>query len=145
MNKFTNDKGMALVLTLAIIVIIMLVCLTLFFQITNATKQVAKTEQNIEARHLAEMGRNYFNQYILTETDDLALTSVTEVVHQLDIIKKTFPKTVTIEHPNKDFQITFSEIITSEEEIIIPFTSQGTVDDNEVIIDSEIIVSINTD
>lgn len=64
MAKFRSEQGATLVLTLFIVTLMLLFVLTLFYQVTNTTKQVTTIEKNIDARNIAEMGVEYYYQKI---------------------------------------------------------------------------------
>ncbi|WP_164668371.1 hypothetical protein [Virgibacillus doumboii] len=59
MNRLSGERGAALVMTLFIIILLMLSVLTLFYMVTNTTKQVTTMEKNIQAEHMADMGIDY--------------------------------------------------------------------------------------
>src|SRR5690625_2973619 len=130
---------MALVLTLAFIVIIMLFSLTLLYQVTNTSKQVSLMEKNIEARHMAEMGLDYYNQFIRSEKEFLETVNRTELVSELNHLNDNLMKEINIENDDRYFKIQDLRIKESNEnELIISFTSIGKAFEESVPIDSEI-------
>src|SRR5690625_1793365 len=124
MNKYNDEQGMALVLTLAFIVIIMLFSLALIFQVTNTSKQVSTMEKNIEARHMAEMGVDYYSQFIRSKKDSLETFNKTDLKSKIYVLSKKFDDPINIENDKRNFEIRIDDIVSSEEDKwIIPFTS----------------------
>jgi len=144
MNKYNDEQGMALVLTLAFIVIIMLFSLALIFQVTNTSKQVSTMEKNIEARHMAEMGVDYYSQFIRSKKDSLETFNKTDLKSKIYVLSKKFDDPINIENDKRNFEIRIDDIFSSEEDKwIIPFTSTGTAFGKTATIDSELIIDFS--
>lgn len=132
---------MALVLTLAFIVIFSLILLALFFQLSNNTKQIKSTEESIEAMHIARMGNNYYIQLIHHELEMLEPFDANQFLSNI----KTETERVEIEGENKYFSITSTPIIDEEDDrttITVNFVSTGTAYEKEVDIDNHFTVEI---
>lgn len=56
MNQLRNERGAALVLVLGMILLFMILGMVLVFQASNTQKQIEQTEEQIDARNVAEMG-----------------------------------------------------------------------------------------
>lgn len=63
MRTWNNEKGAAIVMTVMVITIILLFVMTLFYQITNTTKQVQKEKNITVAEQIAAMGVDYYQTY----------------------------------------------------------------------------------
>ncbi|MGM8212359.1 hypothetical protein ACLIBH_06120 [Virgibacillus sp. W0430] len=147
MNKYQNEQGAALVLTLLLITLITLLLLGQFYQVTNTAGQVATMEKNIESRHLAEMGVEYYQQLIASKQAELTEAAQASgfqgVEEKLQEWNGTEVLTVQVEGERKYFTI---ENVTldqqTENEIIVEFTSLGTANGKEVRENNEIIITI---
>ncbi|SHF78879.1 hypothetical protein [Ornithinibacillus halophilus] len=92
MNSFKNETGAALVLTIMIITLFLLFLMTLFFQITNTTKQITTIEENLVAEQIAEMGVDYYHAYIeknlpdtISDIEELDISSGVLLNHEVEL------------------------------------------------------------
>ena len=64
MNRLKNENGSTLIIVLLVLVIFTISVSLLSFQINNMSAQFKKTETAIEAKHLADMGEEYYKAYV---------------------------------------------------------------------------------
>ncbi|RKQ29885.1 hypothetical protein D8M06_16845 [Oceanobacillus halophilus] len=140
MIKLKDEKGAALVLTILIITLLMVTILGLFKQVTNTTKQITTMEKDIVSQHIAEMGVDYYHAY----TESFLPNTIS------DISKITLPdidiqeKVILDSQKNFVFWIESHELDpeSSEENIIINFTSIGEAYGKTTTIDSSVTINI---
>lgn len=131
MNKFRNESGAALVLTLLIVTLFLLFILTQFYQVTNTSKQVNTIEHSIDARLIAEMGVDYYRSQIDQFKNQESINAFTDDLStnvQLD--------------PNRQFTITLTNISETEDQIIIQITSTGIAFDKKKTIKDELLINL---
>lgn len=127
MIKLKNEQGAALVLTLFIVTLMLLFALTLFYQVTNTTKQVTTVEKNIDARNIAEMGVEYYYQKIkyLYEQGS-TIEEIIEQIHDDDRI---------VISEDRYFKLTAIDNANSNK---ISITCTGTAFEKDVTVENEI-------
>ncbi|MGM8364547.1 hypothetical protein ACLIBG_03590 [Virgibacillus sp. W0181] len=147
MNKYHNEQGAALVMTLLFITVLILLLLGQFYQVTNTAGQVSTMEKSIEARHMADMGIDYYQQMVASKreileevAEDSGFQGVKSAIEELN---NTETLNSEMGSGNKSFeieQITIEQ--TSDDEITIQFNSKGMASEKEINEESEIIISI---
>ncbi|OZU89721.1 hypothetical protein CIL03_00850 [Virgibacillus indicus] len=153
MKKFNNEQGAALVITLFIVTILLLLVLSLFYQVTNTTKQITATEENMGAIQIAEMGIVYYEQVIEAEKQHLeqVLNENGEdaLLDELNRINNSLKEKVNFnDSKNRFFKLSIDtnspriETSDSQSKIIIKFNSIGKVSSREKMVDSEIVINI---
>lgn len=131
MNKYRNEKGAALVLTLMIVTLILLFILTQFYQATNTAKQVNTVEHTIDARLVAEMGIDYYRSQIdQYKNEDSIETYTSDLSTRVQLDSK------------REFTITLSEIVSTDKEIILKVTSTGLAFDSKSTIKDELTINL---
>ena len=70
MNRLKNENGSTLIIVLLVLVIFTISVSLLSFQINNMSAQFKKTEAVIEAKHLADMGEEYYKAYVNKTVQD---------------------------------------------------------------------------
>ncbi|WP_163971639.1 hypothetical protein [Oceanobacillus halotolerans] len=137
MKPYTNEKGFALVLTLMMITLMLTFVLVQFTQITNTTRQVATTEEQIDARLMAEMGVDYYRGLFDTFNQDEH--SIEEF---LDDLPRSVEKTIDSRH---QFQINLDEGEPNLDDNTITYTSTGIAHDREHEIEDTITINIESE
>ncbi|MUK86851.1 hypothetical protein GMD78_00350 [Ornithinibacillus sp. L9] len=141
MNRFRNESGAALVLTLMIITLILLFVLTLFYQIANTTKQVTTMEKQIISEQIAEMGVDYYRSYTKATIPETISASSEILLPDIELQEE-----VILDSEGKfKYWIETQEIATrSENEIMINFTTVGEAYGKITTIDSSITIQIES-
>lgn len=136
MNRYSNERGAAFVLTILLITLALLFLMTLFYQILNTTKQVDTMGENVQARHIAEMGLDYYEQMI-TKLSSTSYSSINEFVSQIPN-----DQTVNID-ADRSFKVTQQRIDTSNsEQIVIYFNSEGMAFQRDITLESKMTVRV---
>ncbi|MBM6619761.1 hypothetical protein [Bacillus suaedaesalsae] len=132
-----NEQGSTLIITLLTIVVILIFSSVLINTTLNSAAQINKTEQDIQATHLAEMGVSYFHEAIKTEINrmkeegiPLSVANVTEMVNRIVnneiVIEEGYSFLLKLEdtRPYYDSQL---------KEIVIAYQSIGIIKESERI------------
>lgn len=136
MKRYLNERGAALILTLLLTTLALLFILTLFYQILNTTKQVDTMDDNVRARHVAEMGLDYYEQIV----HQLSAASYTSVEEFITLMPKN--QSVTIDS-DRSFKVTQQKVDTSDsDQIVIHFKSEGIAFERNVTKESKIRVHV---
>ena len=141
MNRLKNENGSTLIIVLLVLVIFTISVSLLSFQINNMSAQFKKTEAVIEAKHLADMGEEYYKAYVnKTVQDDPDSVDLGFLETQL---KTPFmpSKTVIIDSESK-FEITPLNISEDGDGFIIEYKIIGTVGTEKAVNNSEIKIDI---
>ncbi|NLJ19319.1 hypothetical protein [Globicatella sulfidifaciens] len=70
MSRLKHEEGATLIIVLLVLVIFSISVSLLSFQINNMSAQFKKTEAVIEAKHLADMGEEYYKAYVNKTVQD---------------------------------------------------------------------------
>lgn len=146
MNRLKNENGSTLIIVMLVLVIFTISVSLLSFQINNMSAQFKKTEAVIEAKHLADMGEEYYKAYVNNTVQDDP-DSVDLVFLETQLKTPFIPsKTVVIDSESK-FEITPLNISEVEVEVgnnifIIEYKIIGTVGTEEAVNNSEIKIDI---
>ncbi|HYK73975.1 MAG TPA: hypothetical protein VEV44_12765, partial [Pseudoneobacillus sp.] len=85
MKKITSEKGYALLVTLLTFTVLMIIGISIWGMIINNSKQIHKTEKDIQSTDLAEMGFVYnytvINDTFLSLTDELKASIIEKINH----------------------------------------------------------------
>jgi hypothetical protein len=125
-----NEKGSTLIITLLTITVIVMFSTVLISTTINSSLQINKTEQDIQATNLAEMGVVYFNEAfsnVITSMESLEVPFTLENVEdQVMTLIVTGQVMVT---PNYQYTIQIDDPYYDEEKkvFIIPYSSIGTI------------------
>ncbi len=120
MKRLSNERGVALVLTLMMITLILLFVLTLLYQVTNTTRQVATMEENIDARLVAEMGVDYYQELVNGYVQN-------QKVEKVQTIKlPAAPRKYRLDGDHAFSIKVDNRANINEEKLKIAFTSEGT-------------------
>lgn len=141
MNRLKNENGSTLIIVLLVLVIFTISVSLLSFQINNMSAQFKKTETVIEAKHLADMGEEYYKAYVnKTVQNDPESVDLTFLENQL---KTPFmpSKTVIIDSESK-FEITPLNISKVGDIFNIEYEIKGTVGTEEAVNESVIKIEI---
>ncbi|SET45073.1 hypothetical protein SAMN05216389_111151 [Oceanobacillus limi] len=150
MSKLQNEHGAALVLTLSLITLLLLFIMTLFYQVSNTTKQIVIMEDNMDATNIAEMGIDYY-QYHFEENRDLFQQvvdegSIQDLISEINTLNDTLSGVKVIEDGNRYFELVLPTLhYTSTddlEEIVIEFDSIGTARGKEVVENSSVTIAL---
>lgn len=150
MNKYRNEQGVALVLTMFIITILLLFISAQFFQVTNTRQQVSTMEKHIMAEHMAEMGVDYYRALIESIEHD-ATDQIKEYITKIKTVKEdVLHQTITSteKQGNRSYlidKITISEPSDESGAIEISFNSTGTAYEKSKTINSTITINIAVD
>lgn len=143
MNRLKNENGSTLIIVLLVLVIFTISVSLLSFQINNMSAQFKKTEAVIEAKHLADMGEEYYKAYVnKTVQDEPDSNSVNLAFLETQLKTPFMPsKTVIIDTESK-FEITPLNISEDGDGFIIEYEIIGTVGTEEAVNNSEIKIEI---
>ena len=143
MKRLKNENGSTLIIVLLVLVIFTISVSLLSFQINNMSAQFKKTETAIEAKHLADMGEEYYKAYVNKTVQD-APDSVDSTF--LETQFKTYEKVVEIDSDSgSSFKIMPPIDIDISEDgdgFIIEYEIIGTVGTEEAVNNSEIKIEI---
>jgi hypothetical protein len=140
MRNVNKETGATLVMTLMIITVILLFLLTLFYQITNTTKQVKKMEHITVSEQIAEMGIDYYRAY--------AKTVMPEVFENQDeVTLPNIPLQEKVALDSEDGHYSFwikSHSLTkvSESEMLLTFVSVGEAYEEVSEVESSIRINV---
>lgn len=144
MNRLKNENGSTLIIVLLVLVIFTISVSLLSFQINNMSAQFKKTEAVIEAKHLANMGEEYYKAYVNKTVQDDPDSVDSDFLN--DKFKYIDPIEVTIDSdPYSGFTI-MPAIDISEDDVNNTFTIEyeiiGTVGTEEAVNNSKIKIDI---
>ena len=143
MKRLKNENGSTLIIVLLVLVIFTISVSLLSFQINNMSAQFKKTEAVIEAKHLADMGEEYYKAYVNKTVQD-APDSVDSAF--LETQFKTYEKVVEIDSDSgSSFKIMPPIDIDISEDgdgFIIEYEIIGTVGTEKAVNNSEIKIDI---
>lgn len=139
MNRLKNENGATLIIVLLVLVIFSISVSLLSFQINNMSAQFKKTETAIEAKHLADMGEEYYKAYVnKTVQNDPDLVDLAFLNTQF-----MSSKTVMIDsETHSSFEIMPLNISEVGDIFIIEYEIKGTVGTEEAVNNSEIRIEI---
>ncbi|WP_100012105.1 hypothetical protein [Lentibacillus sediminis] len=138
MKRQNNQTGSALVLTLMLMTLLMLFVLTLFFQVTNTTRQVAIMEEQLDAELIADMGIDFFRSKAEGAAASYNGTG-DDLAEYLE--KKLEPHEVDLGE-ERSFAISNIQLnLTSGGPMTITFESTGSALERDVTEESEIILT----
>ncbi|APZ48432.1 hypothetical protein BW721_01270 [Jeotgalibaca sp. PTS2502] len=149
MNRLKNENGSTLIIVLLVLVIFTISVSLLSFQINNMSAQFKKTEAVIEAKHLADMGEEYYKAYVNKKVQD-APDSV-DLTFLKDQLKTPFMSSeegMKIDsESNSSFKIRPLEISKVEgvDIFIIEYEIIGTVGTEVAVNNSKIEIKIETE
>ena len=139
MNRLKNENGSTLIIVLLVLVIFTISVSLLSFQINNMSAQFKKTEAVIEAKHLADMGEEYYKAYVNKKVrDESDSNSVDSVFLNAEVMSSI---EVTIDSESK-FEITPSTISKVGDIFNIEYEIKGTVGTEEAVNESVIKIEI---
>ena len=143
MNRLKNENGSTLIIVLLVLVIFTISVSLLSFQINNMSAQFKKTETVIEAKHLADMGEEYYKAYVnKTVQDDPDSVDLAFLETQF----MTYEKVVEIDSDSgSSFKIMPPIDIDISEDgngFIIEYEIIGTVGTEEAVNNSKIEIKI---
>ena len=137
MKRLKNENGSTLIIVLLVLVIFTISVSLLSFQINNMSAQFKKTEAVIEAKHLADMGEEYYKAYVnKTVQNDPDLVDLAFLNTQI-----MDGKEVVIDSASK-FEITPLNISEVGDIFTIKYKIIGTVGTEEAVNNSEIKIEI---
>ena len=137
MNRLKNENGSTLIIVLLVLVIFTISVSLLSFQINNMSAQFKKTETVIEAKHLADMGEEYYKAYVnKTVQDDPDSVDLAFLNTQI-----MDGKEVVIDSESK-FEITPLNISEVGDIFNIEYEIKGTVGTEEAVNESVIKIEI---
>jgi len=144
MSRLKNENGSTLIIVLLVLVIFTISVSLLSFQINNMSAQFKKTETVIEAKHLADMGEEYYKAYVnKTVQNDPDSVDLTFLNTQFRSSSSPFPKTVMIDsESNSNFEITTLDISKVGDIFNIKYEIIGTVGTEEAVNESVIKIKI---
>ena len=139
MKRLKNENGSTLIIVLLVLVIFTISVSLLSFQINNMSAQFKKTEAVIEAKHLADMGEEYYKAYVNKKVrDESDSNSVDSVFLNAEVMSSI---EVTIDSESK-FEITPSTISKVGDIFNIEYKIKGTVGTEEAVNESVIKIEI---
>ena len=139
MSRLKNENGSTLIIVLLVLVIFTISVSLLSFQINNMSAQFKKTEAVIEAKHLADMGEEYYKAYVNKKVrDESDSNSVDSVFLNAEVMSSI---EVTIDSESK-FEITPSTISKVGDIFNIEYEIKGTVGTEEAVNESVIKIEI---
>lgn len=144
MKRLKNENGSTLIIVLLVLVIFTISVSLLSFQINNMSAQFKKTEAVIEAKHLADMGEEYYKAYVNKKVRDESDSNSVDLAF-LETQFKTYEKVVEIDsESNSSFKIKTLEISKVEgvDIFIIEYEIIGTVGTEKAVNNSEIEIEI---
>ena len=145
MKRLKNENGSTLIIVLLVLVIFTISVSLLSFQINNMSAQFKKTEAVIEAKHLADMGEEYYKAYVnKTVQDNPDPVDLAFLNTQFGSSPSSpFPKTVMIDsESNSSFKIKPLDISVDGNTFTIRYEIKGTVGTEEAVNNSEIKIDI---
>jgi type II secretory pathway pseudopilin PulG len=136
MKHMKNEKGMALITVILIFTVFSLLGLVIFSSITSNMKQISKTEENVQATDLAEMGVMYYRTVTENSIRKVFATPtnggdmVTRIVLLKEEIKKSGEKK-QISGTDVFFELKNLTAEFNSGSLVINLNSIGTVDIKE--------------
>lgn len=145
MKRLKNENGSTLIIVLLVLVIFTISVSLLSFQINNMSAQFKKTEAVIEAKHLADMGEEYYKAYVNKTVQDEPDSNSVNLTF-LETQFSTYEKVVEIDSDSgSSFKIMPPIDIDISEDgdgFIIEYEIIGTVGTEEAVNNSEIKIDI---
>lgn len=151
MSRLKHEEGATLILVLLVLVIFSISVSLLSFQINNMSAQFKKTETAIEAKHLADMGEEYYKAYVnKTVQDDLDSVDLvslqnTHFMPSKEVMIDSEPDCFEVEIDSgseSKFEIKLLETSVDDDTFIIEYEIIGTVGTEEAVNNSEIKIEI---
>ena len=147
MKRLKNENGSTLIIVLLVLVIFTISVSLLSFQINNMSAQFKKTEAVIEAKHLANMGEEYYKAYVNKTVQDAPDSNSVDLAF-LETQFTTYEKVVEIDSDSgSSFKIMPPIDIDISEDgdgFIIEYEIIGTVGTEEAVNNSKIEIKIVT-
>ena len=145
MKRLKNENGSTLIIVLLVLVIFTISVSLLSFQINNMSAQFKKTEAVIEAKHLADMGEEYYKAYVNKKVQDESDSNSVDLAF-LKTQFMTYEKVVEIDSDSgSSFKIMPPIDIDISEDgdgFIIEYEIIGTVGTEEAVNESVIKIEI---
>ena len=145
MKRLKNENGSTLIIVLLVLVIFTISVSLLSFQINNMSAQFKKTEAVIEAKHLADMGEEYYKAYVNKTVQDAPDSNSVDLAF-LETQFTTYEKVVEIDSDSgSSFKIMPPIDIDISEDgdgFIIEYEIIGTVGTEEAVNNSKIKIEI---
>ena len=145
MKRLKNENGSTLIIVLLVLVIFTISVSLLSFQINNMSAQFKKTETAIEAKHLADMGEEYYKAYVNKTVQDEPDSNSVDLAF-LETQFMTYEKVVEVDSDSgSSFKIMPPIDIDISEDgdgFIIEYEIIGTVGTEEAVNNSEIKIEI---
>ena len=140
MKRLKNENGSTLIIVLLVLVIFTISVSLLSFQINNMSAQFKKTEAVIEAKHLADMGEEYYKAHVKKTVQD-APNPVDSVFLNAEVMSSI---EVTIDSESKFEIIPIIPLNISEDgdTFTIRYEIKGTVGTEKAVNNSEIKIEI---
>ena len=88
MKNIKSEKGIALVMVLLIITVFSILGMAVISFIISNTKQVEKTEQEMQAVDLAEMGVIYYKNAFILNADEVLRPAINTAIEDIEDINK---------------------------------------------------------
>ncbi len=88
MKNLKSEKGIALVIVLLIITVFSILGMSVISFVISNTKQVEKTEQDMQAVDLAEMGAVYYKNAFILNADKVLRSTITTAIKDIEDINK---------------------------------------------------------
>lgn len=148
MKRLKNENGSTLIIVLLVLVIFTISVSLLSFQINNMSAQFKKTEAVIEAKHLADMGEEYYKAYVnktvQDNPDSVDLTFLKDQLETPFMPSEEGMKVMIDSESKSSFKIKPLEISKVEgvDIFIIEYEIIGTVGTEEAVNNSEIKIEI---
>ena len=145
MSRLKHEEGATLIIVLLVLVIFSISVSLLSLQINNMSAQFKKTETVIEAKHLADMGEEYYKAYVNKTVQDEPDSDSVDLAF-LETQFLTYEKVVEIDSDSgSSFKIMPPIDIDISEDgdgFIIEYEIIGTVGTEEAVNNSEIKIEI---
>ena len=133
MSRLKHEEGATLIIVLLVLVIFTISVSLLSFQINNMSAQFKKTEAVIEAKHLADMGEEYYKAYVNKTVQDEPDSNSVDLAF-LETQFSTYEKVVEIDSDSG-----------SSFKIMPPIDIDISEDGDGFIIEYEIIGTVGTE
>lgn len=122
-----NEQGSTLIVTLLTIVVILIFSGVLINTTLNSAAQINKTEQDIQATHLAEMGVTYFHEALTEEINKIKKKDVPLTLQNVEEAVRDIALTRVIKEDYTSFIIEVENPMYNEnkDKIVVPYKSKG--------------------
>jgi len=128
MRVLNNEKGAALIIVLLTIVIVSIMAVPLVHASLSSAVQVNKTEQDLKAKELRDMGTKYFRQKLISEVE---ASDKDALLANLNILPSEFSLTVPSQMgDNLNIKIEVDSIDSEDDHIDLTYTSQGSYENS---------------